>query len=319
MEVFDTRQLRALKALAETQSFTAAAERLYLTQSAVSHSIKALEQTAGCRLVDRLGKKILLTRAGEVLFEHANVILDEMRTATEKLNELNAPGRGRLRIGASVTTCKYVLPRVLREFKGSFPNYDVSVSTGDTRLLLDLLESGELDLALTLQLTKEARLDFRELFTDDLGFVMSPLHPLAKRKRLDSTSFANETFIFYSRTSETFRLVEKYFTEQEIPMKASMELGSMAAIVEMAKIGLGIGIVAPWTALPELEDRSLVFHPARSQSMHRRWGIYMNAKKKEGGVAEDMFAGICKNVCDTIGARERLVLDGETKRKEAVS
>lgn len=311
MEVFDMRQLRAFQALAETRSFTAAAQRLYLTQSAVSHSIKSLEATLRCCLFDRLGKRIHLTRSGEALLKHANIILGHMKSAAEELGEINAPGRGRIRIGASITICQYVLPQALREFRESFPEYEISVTAGDTAVLLDLLNSGEVDLALTMKRPGDSRLQFRELFRDELGFILSPMHPLARSWQLDSRRMENENFIFYSRSSDTFRLLEAFLKDSRISRETSMELGSMAGIKEMAKIGLGIGVVAPWTALPELEDGSLVFRSARSDAMRRHWGIYMDPRK-EGGVAEDVFAGICNTACATIVARERLVLEGTT-------
>jgi molybdenum-dependent DNA-binding transcriptional regulator ModE len=117
----DSRQLRAFAALARTGSFTIAAKKLFLSQSAVSHSMKALETDVGCRLFDRVGKKVSLTQAGETLLHHAEKILGEMQNARSALYDLGKWGRGRLRIGASTTACQYILPPVLRQFKESFP------------------------------------------------------------------------------------------------------------------------------------------------------------------------------------------------------
>src|SRR5215831_1518785 len=118
----DSRQLRAFATLARTASFTQAARELHLSQSAVSHSMKALETEVACRLLDRLGKSVILTQAGEQLFAHAEKILAEMDLARERLAELGKWGHGRLRIGTSLTACQYILPSVLREFKESFPH-----------------------------------------------------------------------------------------------------------------------------------------------------------------------------------------------------
>src|SRR6187549_3032159 len=96
----DTRQLRAFATLARTGSFTLAAKELFLSQSAVSHSMKALETDVGCRLFDRVGKKVLLTQAGESLLHHADKILAEMTAARAGLEQLGKWGRGRLRISA---------------------------------------------------------------------------------------------------------------------------------------------------------------------------------------------------------------------------
>ena len=111
------RQMRVFVAVARHLSFTRAARELHLTQSGVSHSMKALEGDVGCRLLDRLGKKVILTQAGEQLLHHATKILQEMENARESLAHLGKWGRGRLRLGASTTVCQYLIPPVLREFK----------------------------------------------------------------------------------------------------------------------------------------------------------------------------------------------------------
>src|SRR6266496_128735 len=106
----DSRQLRAFCALARTGSFTQTARELHLTQSGISHSVKALERDVGCRLLDRLGKKVALTQAGEQLLHHATKILLEMESARESLTHLGKWGRGRLRLGASTTACQHLIP-----------------------------------------------------------------------------------------------------------------------------------------------------------------------------------------------------------------
>src|SRR3954454_23738781 len=109
-ETLDSRQLRAFAALARTGSFTEAARELHLTQSAVSHAIRALEEDVGCRLLDRIGKKATLTQSGEQLLQHAEKILAEMALARDDLKNLSRWGGGRLRIGATETACQYLLP-----------------------------------------------------------------------------------------------------------------------------------------------------------------------------------------------------------------
>ena len=118
----DTRQLRAFVTLARTGSFTLTARELHLSQSAVSHSMKALEREVGCRLLDKLGKKAVLTQAGEQLLVRATTIIAEMAAARAELGRLGKWGQSRLRLGASTTACQHILPGVLRKFKDRFPN-----------------------------------------------------------------------------------------------------------------------------------------------------------------------------------------------------
>ena len=143
----DSRQLRAFASLARTSSFTFAAKELNLTQSAISHSMKALEREIGCRLLDKMGKKVVLTEAGEALLVHVERILGEMALARAELGQLGKWGQSRLRLGASATACQHILPNVLREFRQSFPQCAISIEPGDTPEMIAALRDRRIDLA----------------------------------------------------------------------------------------------------------------------------------------------------------------------------
>src|SRR6266568_4121346 len=167
----DSRQVRTFCVLVRTGSFTQAARELHLTQSGVSHSVKALEGDVGCRLLDRMGKKVVLTQAGEQFLSHATKILQEMENARESLAQLGKWGRGRLRLGASTTACQHIIPPVLREFKESFPEHAITIEPGDTAELVASLLNPRIVLALSLAATHETQLGFPTLFTDELHFI----------------------------------------------------------------------------------------------------------------------------------------------------
>ena len=207
----DSRQLRAFTVLARTGSFTLTAQELHLTQSAISHAIKALETDIGCRLLDRLGKSVVLTQAGEQLLVRVERILDEMRSARAELGRLGKWGSSRLRIGASTTACQYVLPGVLREFKESFPQCAISIQPGDTPEHIDALRAHQIDLAVNLEPPRHEPLDFRPMFTDELQFILSPLHPWARTGKVIRDEIARQQYILYGKTSYTFQMIESYF------------------------------------------------------------------------------------------------------------
>src|SRR5436190_115275 len=206
--LLDSRQLRAFCVLARTGSFTETARELHLTQSGISHSMKALEGDVGCRLLDRLGKKVVLTQAGEQLLHHATKILQEMENARESLAHLGKWGRGRLRIGASTTACQHLIPPVLREFKESFPDHVITIEPGDTPELVGGLLRHRIDLALALEADKEPQLEFHPLFTDELRFIVSALHPWARAGRVEREEISRQNYILYNKHSITFRIVE---------------------------------------------------------------------------------------------------------------
>jgi len=295
----DSRQLRAFAALARTGSFTVAAKQLYLSQSAVSHSMKALEHDVGCRLLDRMGKKVLLTQAGEQLLHHAEKILTEMSQARASLEQLGKWGRQRLRIGASPTACQYFLPSVLREFKESFPQCLISVEPGDTPEAIQLLDDNRIDLALALEPKREEQIEFHLLFTDELAFILAPSHPWASSGSVVRGEIPRQNYILYNKNSYTFQLVADYFREEDMVLNTVIELGGMDAIKELVKLGLGVSILAPWIAQKELSEKSLVVLPLGRRKLKRTWGI-LHRRGRRLSLAEETFSSLCRSVTEEL-------------------
>ncbi len=299
----DSQQLHAFVILARTGSFTQTARELFLTQSAISHSMKALERDVGCRLLDRLGRKITLTQAGEHLLKHAETVVSEMRQARAGLDELGKWGRGRLRIGASATTCQYVLPAVLREFKESFPQCHVTIEPGDSRESIEAVDQQRVDLALTLQPQGEDQFAFIPLFTDDMCFLVSALHPWAVAGHVTRSEIPKQNFIIYKKGSVTWRMTEAYFREDDVVLNTVIELGSMEAIKELVKVGLGITVLAPWVAREELAKGSLVSLPVGRRKFRRHWGI-VHWRGRRLTLAEETFIGLCRSATGELSAKE---------------
>jgi LysR family transcriptional regulator, low CO2-responsive transcriptional regulator len=300
----DSRQLHAFAALARRGSFTLAAKDLFLTQSAVSHAIKALEDDVGCRLLDRVGRRVLLTQAGEQFLRHTEKILQEMEAARAGLENLTKWGHGRLRVGASTTACQHILPTVLREFRQSYPKCVIRIEPGDHGQQLELLRAGQIDLALVLEPPPQSLTEFTfvPLFQDELRFVVAPLHAWARAGRAPRESIEAETLVLYNKSSQTFRLVAEYFREEKITLSNVIELGSMEAIKELVKIGIGAGILAPWIARAELESGSLVSLPLGPRKLRRRWGV-AHLKGRRLALAEETFVGLCLSVSEVLGLK----------------
>ena len=295
--VFDTRQLLAFAELARLGSFTQAAHELNLTQSAVSHAIKSLEEQAGCRLFERSGRRVTVTQAGEQLQRHVGKILAEMKAARTGLEELSRWGHGRLRIGASTTACQYILPGVLREFKQSFPRCIISIEPGDHGQQMELLQQNQIDLALMLEPATKSELVFVPLFIDEMRFLLAPVHPWVRAGQMQRENFQDQTLILYNQTSYTFRLVKDYFRAEELPLANFLELASMEAIKELVKVGLGIGVLAPWVARAELESGALVSLPLGKRKLRRKWGVaYLRGRRLSLG--EETFVGLCQTVTE---------------------
>ena len=296
----DSRQLRAFAALSRTGSFTLAAKEMFLSQSAVSHSMKALETDVGCRLFDRVGKKVLLTQAGEALLHHTEKILQEMAAARAGLEQLGKWGVGRLRIGASPTACQYILPAVLREFKESFPKCRIAIEPGDTLEAIESVRENRIDLAITLEPRNEDQFEFHPLFTDELTFIVGAMHPWARDGHVVRSDIPKQSYVLYNKKSYTLRMVRDYFNQEDMVLNTVIELGSMEAIKELVKLGLGVSILSPWIAQKELLEKSLVALPLGRRKMKRNWGV-IHWRGRRLSLAEETFLGLCKAATADLG------------------
>lgn len=296
----DSRQMLAFATLARCGSFTQTAKELHLTQSAISHTIKALEQDVGVPLFDRVGKRVFLTQAGEQLRPAAERILRDMHDARTAMEEIGAWGRGRLRVGASVTTCQHLLPTVLREFRQSFPECALRLEPGDGPRMVELLRNNQVDLALMLEPAREETLEFRKLFSDELRILVSPMHAWARAGRVSPEQLATETLIVYNKGSFSDGLLTSHLRAVGVELGNTMELGSMEAIKELAKVGVGAGVLAPWIARRELEEESLVSLPLPGGRLKRTWGV-AHLKGRSLSLAEETFAGLCEAATQALG------------------
>lgn len=292
-EPLDSRQLRAFVTLANTGSFTRTGKDLFLTQSAISHAIKSLEEDVGCRLFDRVGKSVSLTPAGEQLLHHAKGILDEMTKVREALEHLGKWGRTHLRLATSEAACEALLPNVLVAQKEKYPQCQVTVASADMSEAIELLHNGHADLVLSLEPGPEAGVDFIPLFSDELQFLVSPQHPWAVEQRVVREEIPTQPYILYSRSSYTSRLVEGYFRHEDMTLLKMMEVGSMSAIREMVARGLGVSILAPWVARDELTTGKLVALPLGRRKLTRNWGV-LHRRGRRLSLSEEEFVALCR-------------------------
>lgn len=301
--LLDSRQLLAFATLSRVGSFTLAAKELGLTQSAISHAMKALEEEVGCRLCDRAGRRVVLTQAGEQFLRHAEKILAEMSAARAGIDTLNHWGHARLRIGASTTACQYILPAVLSEFKQRYPRCALTIEPGDHGKQVELLDQGQIDLALMLEPVGRRECAFIPLFEDELLFVVSPAHAWARQQRVTRDAISSETLILYTKTSHTFRLIQDYFIGAGVSLGHYIELGNMEAIKELVKLGVGAGILAPWVARPELGSGQLVSFPLGARPLRRRWGVAYDRQRRLS-LAEETFISLCREHARELGLEE---------------
>jgi len=289
----DIRQLVAFTTVLAAGGFTKAARTLHLTQSALSHQIKTLETQLGVQVFTRLGKRTLLTQAGEILLKHATVVLRELADANQALLELREPDRGRLRIAAAGYSCHQLLPRLLQEFKAKYPRVELSVSAEYTGEAVQHLQAGELDVALVVMPPPIHGLTLEPLAWDELLVIVPPGHPWAKRRRVQWTDLATQVVITYNRASETQHLLWRHLEAVHASLPETMEVRLSEAVTEMVKVGLGVAVLPVWVVHEEVKAGELVALPLGRQGLKRQWGLaYMRGRRLPPYA--DAFLQICR-------------------------
>jgi len=216
-----------------------------------------------------------------------------MGVARDSLRHLGKWGKTRLRIGASTTACHYILPSVIKDYKKNYPEALITIEPGDTPRTVQLLNENAIDLALTLRPHQEDQFQFLPLFWDELSFIVSSQHAWALQNHVNRGEIPHQNYILYDKSSYTFRLIERYFKDEDVVLNTRMELGSMEAIKELVKLNLGISILATWIAEEDLADRSLVSFSLGKRKLRRQWGILV-LKGRRLGLPEETFIALCR-------------------------
>ncbi|CAN5534357.1 LysR family transcriptional regulator [soil metagenome] len=265
----DVRQLEMFRAVVEEGSFTKAAVRLHVSQSAVSRQLQLLEAELGGPLLHRSVKGVTLTAEGQLLIRTANRIHRDLREAVWEISETQKLKRGQLRIAGGSTVCLYVLPTLLKRFRAQFRDVDLLVKTGSTQAVLQLLRNHQLDLALLTLPVAGTDLEVKPALKEELVVVTAPKHPLTKHHTIDAKMLSEHPLVLFEPGSNTRMLVDQFFADQQMPMNVAMETESVEIIKAMVASGLGVGIV-PYVAIArDMRSKRFAWARVRGQRLQR--------------------------------------------------
>jgi len=281
-------------AVARLGSVAAAAQEINLTPSALSHALRGLETEIGCRLFEREGKRMILNPAGEELLARVQEPMLALVSAADAVRQLGKWGQTRLRIGAAATICHLLLPPVIRELKKLHPGLRLQIESGDMPELLEAVRARRIDIAVGVAPEPERGLEMRTLFEDEMLLVFAPSHPWAAGRPISQDDLRSQPLILYQRRSLTSGAVDDYFRQLKISPSAVMEIGSISAIKEMVKLGLGVSVLSPWAAERELVRGHLKMRPLGARPLRRRW-VMAHLTTHKPGLAEETFCRLCRS------------------------
>ena len=290
-------KLKVFCTVAETKSFSKASEIIHLTQPAVSLLVQAIEEIYETKLFDRASNTVTLTPAGEMLYKYAKEILNLYAAAEKNIGEITGFVKGSISLGASSTIGNYLLPGVIADFRKTHPKIKVHLLVGNTKRIVELLNSGNIDIGLVEGDVARQKMVVEKLIADELVLIVSPLHPWAKKKSISVVEIAKEPFIFREEGSGTRQVIEKYLGKYRITpqdMMTFLVLGSTEAIKETVESTMGIAIVSRWAIRKEMKYGTLKPLSFKEEKMLREFSMIFQ-KNAISSHAVDEFLSYLKS------------------------
>jgi LysR family transcriptional regulator, low CO2-responsive transcriptional regulator len=278
------RQLQIFEAAATELSFVGAAERLHLTQPAVSMQMAHLEDNAGVALFERQGKKLFLTPAGEELLSHVRRVIQAMREAGEAMDAIRGLQLGRLTI-AAVSTAKYFAPRLLTLFRRAYQKIELRLSVANREEVLRQLRDNVIDLAIMGR--PPGDLDtVAEPFAPHPHVIIAPRdHPLCVRRGLTIKDLSGEVFVGREAGSGTRAAMERFFAQHKLAPEIAMVMDSNESIKQAVMAGMGISFISSHTIGLEIKAKHLVVLDIAGLPVMRRWYVVHLTSKRLTPVA----------------------------------
>lgn len=263
-------QLRTFRAVAENLNFTKAAEQLFLTQSAVSHQIKALEEEFGVPLFIRGKRGVTLTDAGRNALKYAVKILDEADAMSEIITGREKALAGRVRVAAATQALVYLFAPLFEDFMDAFETVElVFRTTVSTEQTVEDILNGKADVGFASMAVYSPNLEVVELFEDELILVAGKKHELARKTEVSIKNLAGERWILFERGSSIRRATDDFFKRRQIQLETALESNDVYFIKIMIEHGLGVSLLPTWAVREEIERGRLAFVRVKNLNLRR--------------------------------------------------
>ncbi|NTV12187.1 MAG: LysR family transcriptional regulator, partial [Zoogloea sp.] len=271
------KQLRALKAVSDTASFTLAARLLNLTQPAISMQIRELEELVGEVLVDGR-REVRLTAAGEILVRHVRTAINALDQAEVELKARRGVVAGTLEV-AAITTSEYFVPQLLAAFGREYPDIGFRLSVHNRAGMLGLIRDRRVDLAIMGEPPGGLPLNHFPFAPHHLSFVAAPDHPLAGRKRIPPSALEGERLLLREQGSGTRVTLERFLASHDVKVMRADEMGSNETLKQAAMAGMGIAFLSHHTFAMELQSGRLVRLDVKGTPVEREWNVLVRADR----------------------------------------
>ena len=295
----DLWQLKVFCKVVEMESFSKAGGAVYLSQPTVSSHIKDLEENIGCQLIDRLPKKAVPTKAGELLYEYAKKLLSLRDEAETALAEFQGVVKGHLAVGGSTIPGVYILPQIVAMFTRKYPAVKISVALGDTDTTIEKILSGELELGVVGAQSEDSRIDQDLLFQDEMRLIVPATHKWAKMKNIALDEFQKEPFIIRESGSGTLKSIQRSLEQKGRSIRnlnVTAEMGSTEAVRQAVKAEAGVSIFSTLAVKEDVCSGQLKAIKIKGLDLTQRFYITRLKKRTPSPLCRSFFDFLKENV-----------------------
>ncbi|AFU98856.1 LysR family transcriptional regulator [Simiduia agarivorans] len=267
----DIRQLHVFIAVADSGSFTSAANQLHIAQSAISVSIRKLEQSLGVQLFDRTERRSTLTAEGQVLLSRARQLIAQFEQTRLEMSDLGGLKRGKVRLGTSAMVGSYFLPSLIAEFRARHPAIDFEVSGEGTRAAQARLLAGDIDMAVVNLRELPSQLAGCQLIAQNLVACMSPSHPLATRKRVALEDLLAQPLVVYGKGYFLRDWLEAEAQKRGVALRIALETNLLRLMTEYVAAGQGVALTLEMMASAEPALKGVPISGAKPLELGIAW------------------------------------------------
>ena len=279
MRNYTLKQLQTFIEVAREKSVSKAAERLFVTQPAVSMQIRQLEDAFGLALIEPIGRNIRLTNAGQEFLTHAIAALAQLKDLESIMAEHVGMKKGRIDL-AIVSTAKYFVPMLLVRFSQLLPGIEIKLRIDNRENILGMLSRSEIDLVIMGRAPTTLDCEATPFATNPLAIVCAPDHPLARRKRLSIDTLKDYEFVVREQGSGTRAAMEQLFAQHDLPLKVVMEMPSNETIKQAVMAGMGLSFLSLRTVRHELAAGHMALVDISGMPIVGKWYVTHLSQKK---------------------------------------
>jgi LysR family transcriptional regulator for metE and metH len=263
--------MRLIRTLADEGTLTRAGKKLFLSQSALSHQLREIENELGGPLFRRLNKRMVLTDAGRRALAGAEVILGEFRRVRDDVLRLTSGETGSLRLAASSHASYHWLPAVLRKFRDRFPGVDIGIDSSATVDPAGFVARGDVDLAIENIRVNAPGLRYQKLFDDEMFALVHRDHPWVGRSHVTASLFATERLVNYDHELEDVVFYRRVLAPAGVKPKSLIKVPVTEAIIELVRAGMGVAVLSRWSIGPYIKAPDLVTVRVTKNGFRRVW------------------------------------------------